>query len=264
MNNFIVVTPINDAESVVIKEMLEKNKIEHYVTTQSWGASWAGLENEIVEKINSAISEGKTVYGVELKGPAPVGCKNIDHHFYFGDDRTTKKSSLEQVAELLGIKKLTSFEQFVAANDVGHVSGMMKLGQKLHIPGAEVLYLVHQVRKMDRDAQGITEDEMALAKKAISSKTQIKSVIVVNLPHSKATTVTDQMIGAYTRLLVITPTISVFFGDGKTVLALKEYFSAKGVNCWAGGDLPNEGFFGSALADPEEIKNYIKNCSIFD
>lgn len=115
--NKIWVTPNNDLEAKAIIAMLKREGEDYLVTGQAWGASWENLEEEIKARIEEAKRELKTVYGVELQGDSNEAI-NIDHHTYGDDDRSNQKSSIEQVAEILGVE-LTLVEQFISANDKG-------------------------------------------------------------------------------------------------------------------------------------------------
>ena len=52
-SKIIIVTPINDGESVQIEKVLKENNIKTLITKQGWGASWSSLEPEVKEKIES-------------------------------------------------------------------------------------------------------------------------------------------------------------------------------------------------------------------
>ena len=103
MENRLWVTPNNDLEAKTIVEMLQREGEDFLVTGQAWGASWEKLEEELKAKIEEAKREQKTVYGVELQGDSN-GAINVDHHIYGEDDRSSPKSSIEQVAEILGVE----------------------------------------------------------------------------------------------------------------------------------------------------------------
>lgn len=95
------IVPNNDLEAKTIIEMLEREEEKFLVTGQTWGASWDNLEDEIKAEIE-AKKENSEIYGVELQGDSN-GAKNVDHHSYGDDDRSNEKSSIEQVAGILGV-----------------------------------------------------------------------------------------------------------------------------------------------------------------
>jgi len=142
------VLALNDGEAVAIRDLLEGRGERVLVSSQRWGASWAKLEPAILEELSR--SAGAEVYGIELQGAALCGGRNIDHHYYRGDDRSNRLSSLEQVAEILGVE-LDRHQQLVAANDRGYIPAMEAMGATTE----EVL----RIRQLDRRAQGITGEQ---------------------------------------------------------------------------------------------------------
>ena len=165
MENRLWVTPNNDLEAKTIVEMLQREGEDFLVTGQAWGASWEKLEEEIKERIEEAKRKLKTVYGVELQGDSN-GAINIDHHTYGEDDRSNPKSSIEQVAEVLGVE-LTLDEQFVSANDKGYIPAMEKLGAELGISGEDLQEIIANIRMRDREMQGVTPEQEAQAQEAV-------------------------------------------------------------------------------------------------
>ena len=165
MENRLWVTPNNDLEAKTIVEMLQREGEDFLVTGQAWGASWEKLEEEIKERIEEAKRKLKTVYGVELQGDSN-GAINIDHHTYGEDDRSNPKSSIEQVAEVLGVE-LTLDEQFVSANDKGYIPAMEKLGAELGISGEDLQEIIANRRMRDREMQGVTPEQEAQAQEAV-------------------------------------------------------------------------------------------------
>jgi hypothetical protein len=241
-SNRIFVVPNNDAEAVEIISMLNTKGETVLITGQAWGASWANLEADIKDAIEAT---NCTVYGVELAGEAlSTRCVNIDHHCYEGDDRTNEKSSIEQVADLLGTN-LTVEQQFISANDKGYIPQMRALGEELGLDKETVEALVADTRKADRNAQGITAEQEAAAEEAIASKEVVGDLTVVELAHSKCATVTDRLFGQYTELLIVCGDGEVdYYGSHNTVSALQSKFGG-----WSGN-----GFWGSCEADAEEVK----------
>lgn len=185
-----------------------------------------------------------TVYGVELQGTAPAGCVNIDHHCYENDDRSNEKSSLEQVAEILG-HKLSVREQFIAANDKGYIPAMKALAETFSLSEEGAEEIISEVRLADRNAQGITPEQEVLAEEAIASKEVDGDLTVVTLAHSKCATVTDRLFGQHTELLIVCGDGEVdYYGPHTKVTALQEQFGG-----WSG-----KGFWGSCEANPEEVR----------
>ncbi len=244
----VFVCPANDGEAQTIVALLKRNGEVVLVTAQSWGASWDGLEAEIKSAVSSAIADGDTVYGIELQGAAPAGAVNLDHHCYENDDRSNPKSSIEQVASVIGVK-LTAFEQAVAANDKGYIPLMREQGFDNDT--------IQKVRLLDRSAQGITPEQEAAAEVAITKAEATGKLTVVRLAHSKCATVTDRMYGQYTNLLVLCEDgESDFYGDGGIIAELQSRFGG-----WSGGQLPKSGFWGG-YADQEKVEKAVRELAV--
>lgn len=155
------IVPVNDGEAVEIAALLGEHGETVAVTRQRWGASWAGLEagvREAIERFRAAHPEG-AIYGVELAGPDPYGAVNIDHHRYGEEDRSHPRSSLEQVAEVLGVG-LGRWRRLVAANDRGYIPAMEAEGATAEEIAA--------VRQADRAAQGVTAEQEAAAERDVA------------------------------------------------------------------------------------------------
>ena len=197
--------------------------------------------------------QDNVLYGIELQGRASLvfyglNVVNIDHHCYPGDDRSNPKSSLEQVAEVLGVE-LNRRELFVAANDRGYIPAMEKLARELGIKPGSFSWksLVDDTRLADRAAQGITPTQEVAAEEAIASKEVIGDLTVVRLAHSKCATVTDRLFGQYTELFIICGDGELdYFGPHAKVEMLQQQFDG----------FSSDGFWGvppEKRQDPEEV-----------
>lgn len=256
-NQIAIVTPINDGESVQIAKILKSEKIKTLITKQGWGASWSDLESEIKKEIEDLKNKNYKIYGVELQGQAPEGAVNIDHHKYDGDDRSSDKSSLEQVADLVG-HKLSLFEEFVAANDKGFIPAMLALAKTKNINEEQTQKLIKKVRLQDRAAQGITPEQEKVAEEAIKKAEVFDRLTVVRMSHSKTSTVCDRLYGRYKNLLILSEDGEVnFFGERRVI----ERLSSLVKGSWSGGDLDhNNGFWGGYPQDlnvEKEMKNLL-------
>lgn len=224
--NRLWISPNNDLEAKTIIEMLERCKEEYLVTLQPWGASWEGLEEELKVKIEEAKKLNKDIYGIELQGNSK-GAINIDHHVYEKDDRSNLKSSIEQVAEILGVE-LSVDEQFVSENDKGYIPSMQQLGLKLGINKEDLQEIVDNIRIRDREMQGITIEQEAQAQEAIEKLgdlTQKRDYILINLPHSKTSTVQDRLYGMFENLLITSADGETnFYGKAEIINMLHEKF----------------------------------------
>lgn len=284
MEKRIWVVPSNDLEAKTIIEMLERNGEKYLVTSQTWGASWDGLEEEIKTAIEETKESGASIYGVELTGN-PEGTKNIDHHRYsvtydtgipdidektgeqkkdwnenllFVDDRTNEQASIEQVTEILGVE-LTIDEKFVAANDKGFIPAMEKLGEELGISKEDLQEIISNIRMRDRLAQGVTVEQEAQAQEAVEKLGEIqekqKYILVDKLPHSKTSTITDRLYGKYENLLVTsTDGETNFYGTTPVIKMLNEKFPGG----WSGGQLEQGSGFWGGYADQEAIKKAVE------
>ena len=256
-NNRLWVCPNNDLEAKTIIEMLEREGEKYLVTGQTWGASWEKLEEEIKNELKEAIENGTEVYGIELQGNSN-GAINIDHHIYGEDDRRNPKSSIEQVADILG-KELTLDEQFVSANDKGYIPAMEELGEKLKINPKDLKEIIANIRMRDRETQGITSEQEAQAEEAIKKLGELKekrNYISIDLSHSKTSTVTDRLYGKYDNLLVTSEDGETnFFGKTEIIKMLSERFP----NGWSGGSLDQGSGYWGGYADQNAIKAEVQN-----
>ena len=252
----IWIVPNNDLEAKTIIEMLKRNGEEFLVTGQAWGASWEQLEAEIKSKIEQARQKGSDVYGVELQGDSE-GAINIDHHTYGEDDRSNPNSSIEQVAEILGVE-LSLDEQFVSANDKGYIPEMERLGTKLGISEEDLQEIIANIRMRDREMQGVTIEQEAQAEEAIEKLgdlTEKRDYISMDLPHSKTSTITDRLYGKYDNLLITSADGETnFFGITDIIKMLNEKFPGG----WSGGQLDQGNGFWGGYADQSAIKNEVQ------
>ena len=128
--------------------------------------------------------ENRTPVLVELELDLPADIPRerlhiVDHHGALaGADRPT---SIEQIFALLELPadEWTRDLALIAANDRGHTVGMERLGATLQ----ERL----DIRKRDRAAQGITEQEETQGREAAAkAKTHFGgNLTVVRLPHTR-------------------------------------------------------------------------------
>ena len=244
MKKKFFITPANDGEAVEIRKILQATHIDHVVTRQAWGATWANLEPGVVEIIEGFISANPSavIYGIELGGPARWGAINVDHHIYRDENRSNEKSSIEQVAALLGIE-LTDHQLLIAANDKGYIPAMKAAGASENE--------IKIVRAQDRLAQGVTPDQEAQAVADILAAQIRGQKYLVACPKGATSAITDRLFGRYTELITVDGLNGkwIYFGprhmefyaltEGGTTMAR-----------WAGGD-PKSGFSGVERPTPE-------------
>ncbi len=141
-----------------------------------------------------------------------------------GSDRPT---SLHQVFALLQLPPDRWARKFdlVAANDRGHIAGMLQLS-----PPATQDEIV-AIRAADRAGQGITPDQEKEAEEAVrSARVETEGMItIIELPHDRTSAAADRMeplLGGpgYQNLLIITPSTFAFYGWGAVVMQLATQF----------------------------------------
>lgn len=220
------------------------------VTAEPWGATWAGLEPDIVEALIRFRIENPDgiIYGVELGGPNSFGAVNIDHHRYENEDRSHPLSSLEQVAQLLGVE-LTRWQRLIAANDVGWIPAMERLGATQ----AEI----DAIRALDRRAQGITPRDELEAQRAVAARQINGRLTTVWMEHARAAAVTDRLYKQYDQLIVLSETGETnFFGDGALCAELQKQFGG-----WSGGSglgKPGDNAFWGGHASQDKVLAFIR------
>lgn len=235
-----------DLEMLTIEELLIENGIACLNRKLTWDTSKVTAYADIIRSPKYA---GYQLYGIELiennRLPLPGNYQSIDHH----NDRVNEKSSVEQVADILGVK-LTRHQMLVAANDKGYIAAMEEMGATRE----EIL----QIRFMDRQAQGVTTEDEALAEESIRKhKTVVGDVILINslTPHFSA--ITDRLYPAGKILISYSNHFS-YYGPGIELLANNFKHLIKRRKLYHGGG--RNGYFGAGVDEfrAEEIDK-IKN-----
>lgn len=147
------------------------------------------------------------IYGIELQEdiPLPRNYHRIDHH----NDWADKPSSLEQVAEIFG-ETLSPDQQLVAANDKGYIPAMQALGATNEE--------IDDIRRKDRAAQGVTENDERMAELSISKHfTNYNGLYVVHAQTSRFSPICDRLY-PYQCLLIYTDSKWAYYGKGKSEL----------------------------------------------
>jgi hypothetical protein len=161
---FVFLLGGRDLEMCAIERLLIRHgQVYHWKDGITWArASWSSYGAEIKE----AHDKGLKPVGIELNAThvhAPEGCIDIDHH----NERSGDPSSIEQVAELLGVA-LSPIENVVAANDKGHVKALRALG----LSEARI----ERIRRLDRRAQGHTAEQDEAAKTLVQAHWQNRAI----------------------------------------------------------------------------------------
>jgi hypothetical protein len=175
----------HDLEMLTIKKLLLDSGFSDVANVEDrnlqWGAKLSDYQN--------LFNDEHTFVGIELTqdiAPPPQYI-NIDHH----NEHSHKSSSLEQVLELLkshlGIDvEFTRDLQLVAANDQGYIPAMIEMGATPEE--------IADIRRRDREAQGVTEEDERLAEQSIrENKTVENGITVVKSLTSKFSTITDRL-----------------------------------------------------------------------
>jgi len=248
--NYIFFLGGYDAEMVAIKEILNEQKLTYYDNNLKWGAKLSEYKEEL-----SKITKDQIPVFIELNLDIdyPANSIIIEHH---GDKAgKDKKTSIEQVAELLNIE-LNRKQKLISANDRDYIWGMLELDATEEE--------IKEIRKMDKQAQGVTEDDEKKAEMSIRHylKRLSKNVVLIYSLTEKTSPIIDRIYKYYEHIFIISPSdILLYSGSGKGVELLKDYYDdlkkdKPEINYWFGGNLPIRGFFGSnhKLKEKEVIK----------
>lgn len=235
-----------DLEMLTIKQMLEgRDDCVVFDQHLNWGnAILSAYGDEIKNHPDSP------VYGIELKEdiPCPKNYHSIDHH----NSKEDNASSLEQVADILGIK-LTRRQMLVAANDKGYIPAMMEIGAtKVEIA---------DIRRKDRKAQGISVEDERLAEESIekSLATYGELYVVKSLtPHFAP--ICDRLY-PYHELLVYTDEEWVYYGKRKPYLVEKLQNEIRQGRIYHGGD--DQGYIGAVKGafTIKDINNFVEKMT---
>jgi hypothetical protein len=151
--------PDNDLEARTILKISRLAGLDLRVSAQGWGAR---LE---AEPASNLADPGSELWIVEIPGPAvemrlrEAGheLRVIDHHWYWREgegplDRRHPLSSLEQLAELLGLE-LDERQRAVALNDRGYLWALLDGGIEYR--------LAAEIRRGDRELRGAGDSPAA-------------------------------------------------------------------------------------------------------
>lgn len=231
-----------DLEMLEIKRLLKQTGCRYFDRGLSWAT--ASLDAYVAELEKYGNHPGIIIYGVELSGGSLSGRYNnyslIDHHNEFQE----RKSSLEQISDILGLK-LTRYQILVAANDRGYIPAMQASGATWDE--------IQTIRRQDRAAQGITEEEEILAQKAIDEyKEEYGDLIIVRAESPHFSPICDRL-WPYRKLLVFTDDLLCYYGKGKHDLTAVFEQDLKLCKMYHGGG--DDGFIGCVAGyySPERI-----------
>ena len=248
-----------DLEMVTIRDLLRAHNIPFCDRKLSWGATASQYEADIRDCLKRNIQ----VVLIELPDDLNLVAGDtsdkiilIDHHNE--EAGAEEPTALEQVFQLLKLPETlwTRHFELVAANDRGHIQGMLNLAR----PASQ--QEVSRIRAADRAAQGVTPRDEELALAAISDRQELcdgrLTVVLSNTSKSSAITdVLDKRLGGtgYQNLLIVTPESVNVFGSGQIIAQLNSRFCDDRI--WFGGNLPESGFWGSDKASAELVRQQL-------
>jgi hypothetical protein len=239
-----------DLEMLAIRNALELSGQEFHDRQLEWGAQASAYAMEI----SIAVAQGKTSVLVELglDIEPPAGTIIVDHH----GDQCDKEASLLQVLKLLNITPSRE-ELLIAANDSGYIPAMLAVGAT----PTEVA----TIRRLDRKAQGVTDEMERQAEAAITLAEIRKGVVIVRLPHTKHSPVCDRLFskwpGGRENLVVVGKVNNqasevTYFGRGDICAEVRTSFSG-----WGGGkglgDRAKSAFAGCRTYDPKAVIDFV-------
>jgi len=228
-------------------EMLETRRLlmmhgERYADAN---LSWS---NAYLSAYMSVIAEEPDLeyYGVELHEDTqlPKYYHRIDHH----NDYSQRPAAIMQVAELLGIKPDRHI-QLVAANDAGYIPAMRALNASKEE--------IAEIRKQDRAAQGVTEEDEKMAELSISEHSvRYEGLFIVHAQTSKFSPICDRLF-PYQRLLIYTDAEWTYYGEGKSELVAMLADDIYNNKVYHGGG--DDGYIGAAKGafSTMQIHNFV-------
>lgn len=240
----------HDLEMLSIRDFLIAQNQEFFDKQLDWGAKASAYTTEIA----MTAANGKIPVLIELAIDVtiPINTIVIDHH----GSRSNEDASILQVVKLFELTPTTE-QLLIAANDSGYIPAMLCAGAT----SADVV----RIRRLDRIAQGVTEEMEQQAEVAISLAENRNGVTIVRLPHTKSPTVADRLFASWPdgkeNLLIVgkinDEDVEVnYFGRGDVCRTMKETFSG-----WGGGqgfgNPDKNGFAGCVTKNPGAIIEFV-------
>lgn len=236
-----------DLEMVEIRRLLESCNLQEGRDFADLRLGWGAKLSAYAAVLEDPQFSNRVFAGIELGEDItpPDGYLRIDHH----NELSHLPAAIVQVAELLGVD-LTPRQLLVAANDARWIPGMQDLGA-----GIEE---ISSLRKEDRRAQGVTEEDDEKAKEKITTavaKSGIKIVEAGSIPFSAVV----DLLFPFDRLIVIGDRGLTFYGRGVNNLS-REFAGciANGTAYHGGGD---SGFMGFSESNREKLVLIIEKIS---
>ena len=159
-----LVFPVNDADSLATKKLLEEYDIDFATVHLPWGSSWSDATDDFKSQLSN-VPEKKKIVAFGLKGS--LENENVTYLEEKEQDGR-KQSNLEMVASMLGVE-LNTEQRFVVANNEGYIPAMTELGEKLGLSQEETAQYIKKVNQMEEEGQGISEQDKLIAKQALEN-----------------------------------------------------------------------------------------------
>jgi len=243
----------HDAEMIAVKNLIIDYKIPNENIKDNdlkWGAKLSEYKDELSKLTKEQIP---VFIELNLDVDYPSNAIIIDHHNEkAGKD---KKTSIEQVADLLGIK-LNREQELISANDKGFIWGMIDIGATEEE--------IQRIRKLDLEKQGVTDEDKVKAKISVDHFLERISsdMVIINSLIENTTPITEFIYKYYIHIFIITPSNKLYYsGPEKIIRILEDKYSSlkkdnSKIETWSGGYLPDHGYFGAS--DAIEKKDIIK------
>ena len=213
----------NDLEMSEIKKILSSNGIPFEDKNLRWDNAFASAYAEEIEK---SVKNGFTPVLVELKNDIAedlfVQCQVVDHH----DKFVSRAASLLQVLKMLNLQP-TRQQLLIAANDSGYIPAMLEMSASRSE--------VEAIRRMDWQAQGISEERIAEAIQAYERKKTKNGVFIIEMEHFCFAPATDAAFWdqpSQNILFRFREGRTLYFGNPELIGRVYDKFS--GCGCWRG------------------------------
>ena len=263
-NPFILVG-VSDIEGEEICHFLKGEKKEFESVKLAYESPfWEEVPEEIKEKVNNMILSGKKVISLCIKGNMPEAILSIASQWHIkligANSRGVIYAMREEAESLLkgfgarskyksilkdaGITDYDLEDYKQKVYDSGE-SGMERIPEAYR---AGIGLVIKEIRKKDREAQGITQEQELQAERAVMKSYLIGSVTVVDMFDAKPAAVFDRLVETekYGLLMLSAGGESYFLGPWSKVKKFEEHFLEGEV----GGEPPIRGHWSGKYSRP--------------
>lgn len=233
----------HDLEMLEIRRMLSRHSLAYEDRILNWSSARLSAYSGFIDTHPDSI-----YYGIELMEDcrAPVNYVRIDHH----NDFSNRPASILQVATLMNVVP-DRYLQLVAANDAGYIPAMLEMGATEE----EIM----RIRRRDRAAQGVTEEDELLAEESIKKGlSQINGILFVHSFTSRFSAICDRLY-PYHRLLIYTNKVWTYYGEGKAHLVELLAADIEAGRVYHGGG--EKGYIGTSINaySKEQIDSFVNH-----